>query len=452
MTAGTDTLPCGCMGKTSLDGVVHPARQRVREPLAGVGVYLGGALDCGLVPRRTALDRTEARVVLDGDGGVRRTDAGGASDLAPAWGLVSVLAAPETGTGIPAFADALRRGYGALTTGGRLMIAKGHSVQVAGADRTTLAADLLQPRGERRPGYVAGNVDVVHAFPGLDPATQAAVAGEHALNDCYAYGATAERALRPVVGVPGTADAPRVRTVRRWYREGLSDGVALRSPTVLRHGGRGWLFGATATAELAHVPPVHTGRVAPGDAVLLHRPLGAVAALSAARDDDDDAVRERAVSTLRADHADVGEVVASLSPADGAGFDPDRHLKLATDVSGPGLGGVVDAVSRGGHRLHVEALPFLDSDAVGRARRRWLVPDATVGTNGPVAMVGRLGAVARAEERLRKHGADPVRLGRVEAGAGAVSTASDVQLDRFIEDATLLHSAGGRNALIPNDD
>jgi hypothetical protein len=452
MTADPDTLPCGCMGKTSLDGVVHPARRRVRGPLARAGVYLGGALECGLVPRRMALDRTEARVVLDGDNDVRRTDTGDASNPVPAWGLVSVLAAPATGTGVSAFANALRRGYGALATGGRLVVAKGHSVQVAGTDQTTFAGDLLRPRGERRPGYVAGNIDVVHAFPNLDPATQAAVASEHALNDCYAYGGTNERVLRPVIGVPGTADAPTATTVQQWYCDDLPGGVALLPPTVFRHGGRGWLFGATATAELAHVPPVHAGRVEPGDAVLLHRPLGAVAALSAPRDDGDDAVRERAVSVLRADHADVGEVIASLSPVNGAGFDPDRHLKLATDVSGPGIGGVVDAVSGDGRRLHIESLPFVDRGAVAQARRQWLIPDATVGTNGPVAMVGRPEAIARAEARLRERGADPVRLGRVEAGSSGVSTADDVRLDRFVEDATLLRSAAGRDTPIPNDD
>jgi hypothetical protein len=438
MTDDHDELPCGCMGKTSLDRVVHPARRRVRHRLAAAGVYLTGALDCGLLPRRESLDRSRARVVLDGDGSVRRSSASGTAT--PAWSLAAVLAAAGTGASVPAFADVLRAGYGELSAGGRLTVAKGHSVQVPNADRTVIASERLRPRGERRPGYVAGNVDVVHAFPGIEPETQATIASAHALNDCYAYGATQKRVLRPLVGVPATADEPTPDEIEAWYRDGLSADVALRRPTSIRHGGTGRLFGATVTAEFTHVPPIQTGRVEPDDVVLLSRPLGAVAALAAAREAGDAAACERFTSILAADHVDVGRIVSAFSPDTHTDFDPDRHLKLATDVSGPGVGGVADTVARRGCRLHVERLPFVDGDAVRRSRRRWLVPDATIGTNGPIAMVGRPPAVGRVEARLRAVGCRPVRLGRIEAGdgPGIASTADGLQLSEFLEDVSLL--------------
>lgn len=425
------------MGKTALDRIVHPARRRVRTRLAAAGVSLIGALDCGLVPRRTTLDRETATVTLT-QGRLENSWNGTATPTGPAWGLTAVLTAPDAGVSVAAFAAAIEAGYTALPVADRLVVSKGHSVQVSDTDRTTITADLLRPRGAREPGYVLGNVDVVHGFPDLDPETQAEIAAAHAFNDCYAYGGTRERTLRPVVGVPATADTPSLETVRTWFDERAPASVTLLAPTVVCHGGRGWLFGATVTAEIAHTPPMHTGRLAPGDAVLLHRPLGAVAALAAGRADNAPAVRERAVAALRTDHSPVGEIVADHAPTAGERFDPARHLKLATDVSGPGVGGVADAVARNGHRLHVERLPFLDRAAVERARAQWLVPDATVGTNGPITMVGTPEVVERVASRLERVGAEPVRVGRVvERGGtedGAVSTDDGVRLDRFVED------------------
>lgn len=437
-----DALPCGCAGKTALGRVVRPARERARSRLAGSGVYLAGDLEAGLVPRTERLERVAGSVSLS-DTGVERPWRGPAPD--EAWGMGAVLAAPDAGRSAAAFADVLEVGYTAPPVRDRLLVAKGHSVQVVGTDRTTVALDLLRPHGSRRPGYVVGNVDVVHGFPGLDPETQAAIAGAHALNDCYAYGATTDRTLRPVVGVPAGVDRPAPERVRAWYQRALPRALDLLEPTVVRHGGRGWLFGASVTAEIDHAPPVHAGRVEPGDEVLLHRPLGAVAALAAARDRDDAPLRERALDTLQDDHAAVGAAIAATCPRVGAGderFDPARHLKVAVDVSGPGVGGVAGTVARSGNRLHVESTPFFDRAAVRHARRNWLLPDATIGTNGPVAMIGRSAAVDRVESALRDAGVDPVRLGRVVADEGRetngerpVSTAAGVRLNGLTETA-----------------
>jgi hypothetical protein len=352
-----------------------------------------------------------------------------------------VFAGPETGASAATFADAIERGYGSLAAGSRLRVVKGHSVQVS-TPETTVAAELLRPQGDRRPGYALGNVDAIHEFSGLDYPTMARIAALHALNDCYAYGGHAERAVRPLVAAP-TDDVPGTRAVRAWFREGLPD-IDLLAPTVVAHAGEEWLFGATATGEITHTPPVHTGRLEPDDRVLLHRPLGAVAALAAARNGHaDERVRERAVAALGHDHVAVAEVIADECPPAGDPFDPDRHLKLATDVSGPGVGGVADLVARGGHRLHVDALPLLDREAVRSARDRWLLPDATLGTNGPVALIGRPSVIERVAGRLRREGATPKPLGRVVAGPGRLSTEPGIDLERLIEDRQLGRPAAG---------
>lgn len=420
----SDPLPCGCAGKTPLDRIVEPARERARPRLARRGVRLVGALDCGLLPRHDGFER---RVISD------TLDANSGGETGDTWALATVFAGARAGTSATAFADTLTQGYGALPAD-RLAVVKGHSVQVDG-DGTTVAAELLSPHGTRRPGYVLGNVDAIHDFPELDRATVARIAVLHALNDCYAYGGADDRTVRPLVAAPAGGRVPD--DVEPWFRD-LPAGIDRLPPTVVRHSGRGWLFGATATADIDHSPPIHAGRLEPGDTVLLHRPLGAVAALAAARHGHADAeVRRRAIDALRTDHVAVGEAVAAASPRAGEMFDSDRHLKLATDVSGPGIGGVADAVSGRGRRLHVETLPFLDRAAVDRARDRWLVPDATLGTNGPVALVARRRVVERLERRLRRVGFDPVRIGRVVTGGGRVSTADGVALDRLIEDRRL---------------
>jgi selenophosphate synthase len=439
---GIETLPtvCGCAGKTALDRIVFPALVRIRDR-TGPGILLPDAVDAALLPRTSDLDRDVAAVTLDGS----RPPAVG--DEGPTWTLSATFANRRLGSSTDRFTEAVGPTYAALADDdsgatGRHVVGKGHAVQLAGATMGRQWFEHLRPVGERRPGYRAANVDVVHAFPGLEPERQAEIAVLNALNDCYATGATAERSVRPLVATPDRS-APSADRVRAWYGTAVPPDVTVNAPALVEHDGRGWLFGATATAAGSGTPALRPSAVEPGDAVLVHRPLGGLALLSHAADDRGDGVksangsaRRTALAALTSDHRAVARALAEFRLDQGERFDPDRHLKLVTDVSGPGVAGVGRALGPE-YGLRLTDLPLLDRAALERARDRWVVPDVTVETNGPLAVVAQPGVARAVDETLATlDGAAPGRLGTVrerDTDDPPVTVADGVPAGRYVE-------------------
>lgn len=422
---------CGCAGKTSLERVVRPALADVRAELAADGIKVAGDLEAGLLPNTASLEQS-----VVGEKGREDGDH-------PWRYLTAVFADVRTGSDPERFRHMLVEKYRSLaaTHDGtesvgadvRRTIVKGHSAQLEGADESVVWSERLRPVGNRRPGYRLANIDVIHAFPALRPQQQAAIAVCHALNDCYAGGAHKERTIRPVVAVPSSSAVTRER-VSSWFRPSTPAGVTLHEPAVITHDGRGWLFGATATAVTGQTPPVHTGAIEPGDAVVIHRPLGGLALYAGGTDADDLSVRKRALEALTADHAPVAEAVAASRPHPDERFDPDRHLKWVGDVSGPGLDGIVHATGFADCGIHLESLPLIERETLAEIRKRWVVPDVTVETNGPLAVIGRPTAIEQFRQRLKDiPTADPGRIGRVTDAAEELTWSESVDLEWYVE-------------------
>jgi hypothetical protein len=419
-----ETVPtrCGCAGKTPLERIVRPALAGIRRRVPGVAIVDG--LEAGLLPRTAGIERSIA-----GDAG---GEAGASGEF-----VAAAFLGRECGSDSDAFRAVLSEAYRrwAERSGGAT-IRKGHSIQLGAGAEPTVWGETFRPHGRARGGYWAVNVDVIHALPGLDPVAQAGVAAAHALNDCYTQGAAAERDLRPVVGLPD-GSGPDPDRVRRWYVTAVGSDVAVREPAIVRHGGRGWQFGAAALAATERVPPIHTGRIEAGDGVVLHRPLGSLALYAGSVDGEgavDADARERALDALAADHAAVARAIEASCPRPGERFDPARHLKWAADISGPGLGGVPEATAAAGCGLSLEALPLLDRGGLDAVRRRWIVPDVTVETNGPIAAVGTADALARFQRRLSGcPSADPTRIGTVTDVPGEFRWGDAPRADRYLD-------------------
>lgn len=438
---------CGCAGKTPLDRIVRPARARVSHRLAETNVRFAGDLDCALLPRTEAVEHvhvggdgsTVARTQGTSDGAAR--DASGRS-----WAVSAILASTDDATSVAQFTDVLERGYRALTGGAPTVVGKAHSVQIPDATKTNQVSDVFTPVGDRRPGFRAANVDVIHAFPGLDPGEQAGIATVHALNDCYAIGAAADAVVHPIVALPETGYRSEPATIANWYRRHAPPGTTVRNPQCVVHDGGACLYGATVTATVDRIPPIHTHRLTPGDGVLLTRQLGAVAWYAHAASVDDEDLRRAATAELLDGHETVAETIRAFSPEPGDVFDPTRHIKVATDVSGPGLLGVARLPERAGCRLRVDALPFLDRAAVDAARERWLLPDATIGTNGPIAVFAHENVLDAVEAELVDADCDPHRIGELERTGGQILTAKSVSLDAYVEDRAIYTDAGASRA------
>ena len=413
---------CGCAGKTSLDRVVRPALDEIRRNVPGVAIVDG--LEAGLLPKTAGVERS----VADGSGGGDGTS----RDF-----VAAAFLGPECGSDSEAFRAVLSETYRQwVGESGGATIHKGHSIQLETNSEPTVWGETFRSSGQQRGGYRAINVDVIHALPGLDPVTQATVATVHALNDCYTQGAAADRDIRPIVGHPEGSDIDPGR-VRRWYVEAAESGVTVREPSLVGHDGRGWQFGASVLAATERLPPIHMGRIDAGDEVSLHRPVGSLALYAGSVDSERPVgsdVRKRALEALTADHAPIARAIEASCPRPSERFDPERHLKWAGDISGPGIGGLAEITAAAGCGLSVEAVPPLDRQGLDAVRRRWIVPVVTVETNGPIAAVGTADALDRFERRLGgRPSADPTRIGTVTGVSGEFRTAEGSHAEQYLD-------------------
>ncbi|QLG26025.1 hypothetical protein HUG10_00015 [Halorarum halophilum] len=414
---------CGCAGKTPLDRVVLPARERIRSRLADTSVSLGPDRDAALLPRCDRVESDTEVVALNGRAPTGPTDDG------EAWTLAAAFAGDRLADS-ERFAGAVGEAYAALD-GQPVTIGKGHAVQVPGADDGALWLEHLRPRGPRRDGVLAASVDVIHGFPGLSPAESLRIAILNACNDLHAVGAVADREVRPLVAAP-RGELPADDTVATWTDDSVPvDATALR-PATVEHDGGGWLFGASVRAVAQRAPA--RPPLEPGVEVLLTRPLGGLALFAHGVASDDREFRERGLERLRTDTRPIAEALASFRPDSGEPFDPDRHVARVTDVSGEGVAGIGRVVADAGRSLRVEALPLLPG--VDEVADAWTVPDVTVETNGPLAIVARSGALDRVADRLVEvSGSRPTRLGTVVRGGPRLSAAPGCEASRYVERA-----------------
>jgi hypothetical protein len=434
---------CGCAGKTPLDRVVRPALNELREQLETVRI--AGDLEAGLLPNTSVLERS-----IVGSGTAVEPRATPNIEEHPPRFVTTAFVDAESGSDPDRFCDGLVDAYQSLVPphpnseaacsktdqNESGTVIKGHSIQLEGATEPVIWGEQFVPSGRRRPGYRAVNIDVVHAFPQLEPDQQATVAIYHALNDCYAQGATDERIVRPIVAVPEGSELLHDR-VRRWYRMAAPADVAVYEPAIITHSGRGWQFGASTTAATNRTPPVRRLAIKPGDEILLHRPLGGLALYAgsvAGHSSLDSGARERATEALTTDHVAVARAIAGSCPAPDESFDPDQHLKWVGDISGSGIQGLVHVLGTADCGLRLTNLPLLDRDSLARIRKQWIVPDVTVETNGPLAAIGKSSAVDRFKRRLKQVPATkPTRIGRAIGDGGALWWDTDIALERYVE-------------------
>lgn len=425
---------CGCNGKPPLDRVVLPAVRDVQDKLDGSPVTVATHEDVGYLPATDRIERTveTSRPGDDPDSVSSDPDAPGCSG--EMYSLAATLLDGRTGSSVDRFSEYLYRTYQRSIPGGNGVIPKGHTVLVDGISEPVQVFEHLRPSGQRLPGQRVANVDVIHALPEQPVETQARVAAYNALNDCYSAGGYRERTVRPILA-HSSGDAIGTGECRRWFRRALPADITLLEPCIVTHDGTGWLFGATVTARITHDPPRFVQELGPGDRILVHRPLGALARYTNALVSDGlDGGRTRTVDPMTRDHVAVAREIAAFCPGPDEPFDGTSHLKLASDVSGPGIGGIHERIGRTDIDVELTDLPLVDPDVIARGQQEWLLPDVTRETNGPLAVVGTEEVIDEFERSVSDiPAADPAVVGRIVEGDGNVTADDSVEIQHFIE-------------------
>jgi hypothetical protein len=445
ITEDADLTRCGCAGKTPLSQVVFPARERIATRLAGSSIQLGSAADAAVFPieSKVGLDRVVDAVPLDGT--VPEQPFSDWDDDTNEDHRIITLAVAFLNDGL-ADADRLGRVLGDAyrgLDGSPVTIGKGHTVQVSGASGGDLWLEHLRPtrpvdiNGSDR-SVIAANIDVLHAFPALSPAAQARIAALNACNDLHAVGATDNRAVRPLVMAP-VESMPDPEQVTGWYREDAPEDVTVLPASVRTYDGEGWLIGASVTAHTNAArkkPPLPDGC-----AVLLTRPLGALACFAHGVAANENLMRERGLAYLQRDTSDIADVIRKFRPDRNESFNSAKHVVRVTDISGEGITEVAQLAVRAGRSLRLRRLPLLPG--AEEAAMAWTVPDATVETSGPFAVVATPAVLEGVREQLEGIGsAAPVRIGTLAAEGPPIVDATETDLSRVIEAAARWPTGG----------
>ncbi len=421
---------CGCGGKISLEDVIYPARRKLSERLREVGVELGEAGDVGIFPLTDEYRRTVAKAEA-GNGEPTEMPQ---SDR-HVWTLTATLANADIGGSEQQFLDTVGDIYESLGEIGSVTIGKGHSVQLPEASSMVQWFEHFEPVGPRREGHMVANVDIIHAFPELPVRRQAAIASFHALNDCYSAGAYEDRTIRPIVVVT-TGNDVTPEEVNEWYGSALPNDVTVLPGVVLEHDGYGWLFGATATASISHDPPTFERQITPGDQVLLHRPIGGLAMYTVGIDDSAEKLKDSALHELSTDNRPVAGALARYCPGPEESFDPSKHIKYTSDISGPGIRDLQKPAETNDLTFHIRKIPMLSETITDHVSQRWTVPDVTVETNGPIAVVASATVIRNLkEDLLGLSPADPAVVGEyTESASAPISVDGNLEVEQYIED------------------
>lgn len=414
---------CGCSGKPPIDSVARPAIKRVRECLDDSPVLLGNDPDVGLVPRTDNVQR-EFRSLRPGEHG-GQVDVSGISD----YTLAGTFVDTKTGNDVDQLSQYLFNIYSKIGNGNQVNILKGHSILIKDASAPIQIFEDIQLTGEAQPGITAANIDVIHSFPELVGEQQARIAICNAANDCYTVGAHEDMVIRPLVLFPQGITLSN-SSIEEWYSNAAPEHATVLDARSLEHDGTGWLFGTTITAASSNKPPRFTSKLAPGDEVLINRPFGGLATFTASVESGD--FSEDVVKTLTKDHINTAKLIESYCPGPDEDFDQDKHIKLVTDISGPGIRGVLDYLSS--TDLLLTALPLIDDEKINSAQQRWLLPDVTVETNGPLLIIGSnevIESISRdfqvnVESRFEN-------IGYLTEGSGTIKAKSGLNIGQYIE-------------------
>jgi selenophosphate synthase/acylphosphatase len=282
---------------------------------------------------------------------------------------------------------------------------------------------------EKGPGYLLANNDtiqVIDPMEDFDSPLQVAVAVNNALNDLYVKGAYKEVHIAPVYDAP---EPYHSRVERRMLEYASSLGKLIKAPQPQR----GYLLlGATAYAHLDREPPTYYDKIDENFYIIVTRPFGELAYFTVyvAIHTDEGLYREfekrvmpvdefekekrRVLELMATPNVEVARVIYDHLPDLGERFDPERHIAATIDVSGPGVFVFKEVAERANVDVELFDIPLLNPKLSLFAADNYIMPDATAGTNGAVALFLHKRLVDEVLSRLEKipH-LKPMVVGRV---------------------------------------
>ena len=418
-----ESLSLGCSVKIDLYNVLYPALALLKEDVKKLNLVIAPREDAAIMPgsgaemRRLFLDVEEPHIEPEE-----------LEKLAPDLAVVLVQLYMAKAAASDRFAHYAAKLYKALgSSRHRVWLGKAHSIISTKPGAEFYMVDFFKI--ERGPGYVLANNDtiqVIDPMEDFDSPLQVAVAVNNALNDLFVKGAYRDVHVAPIYDAP----APYYdRVERRMLEYAASLGKLVKAP---QPRGGYLLLGATAFAHLDREPPTYYDKLDENFYVVVSRPFGELAYFTtyvAIHTDeglykefekrvmpveDFEKEKRRVLELMATPNVEVAKVIYDHLPDLGGRFDPEQHVAATIDVSGPGVFVFKEVAERANVDMELFDIPLLNPRLALFAAENFIMPDATAGTNGAVALFVHKKLVDDVVDKLAKipH-LKPVVAGRV---------------------------------------
>ncbi|MEM1597839.1 MAG: SelD-related putative sulfur metabolism protein [Pyrobaculum sp.] len=390
-----ESLSLGCSVKVDLYNVLYPALQLLKDEVNKLNLVIAPREDAAIVAGRYA---SIHRVFLDVES--PRLDPMFVEKLAPDLAIVLVQVYMGKAGSPDAFAKYVAELYRALgSSRHRVWLGKGHSIVSTKKGAEFYMVDFLKV--EKGEGFVLANNDTIQVIDpseDFDSPLQVAVAVNNALNDLFIKGAYKEIHIAPVYDAP----EPFYKAVKSRVEEYASSlGKLVETPQPQR----GYLLlGATAHAYLDKEPPTFYKKIDKDFVVVVTRPFGELAFFTTyvAINTDEylfkkfekevmpveqfEKEKRKVLEIMATPNLEVAKAIYQFLPELGRPFDPEAHVAATIDVSGPGVFVFKEVAERAGVDVRLYDVPLLSPEVSKFAALNYIMPDATAGTNGAVAI------------------------------------------------------------------
>lgn len=421
------SVACGCAVKVDLYSVVYPALRRVRENIEPKGIIISERRDADIFMGPDRELEIKRRIYDLNDPVI---NVGDIKRMNPSRAIILVQIyqrKAEKGQ----YEEMMTRFFNRLASAlhGRLYIGKGHSIMTTKPDKEFIMADFVSKLDGREIFHVLNNDTIQIVDPTAEWFSEVQIfpAISNALNDLFSLGCYKNLIVKPVLDFPdeeilGAAIEKAEDYCRMHGIELDYEPLNVRSP----------LIGATVSGRSAKQPPVFFNELKEGMQVLIHRPIGDLAVINTLlattlmeglrlRFEEEipmsyeelRSLKDRVVEILMEPNFEVAEVINKRLPETGCKFRSDEHIAATTDLSGPGIFTLKELAETSSINIEIDNLVFHSREVARFAGTNYLIPDATSGTNGAIAIIASKQVIEEVISELEGAGYDPFIAGRV---------------------------------------
>ncbi|MCG3109241.1 hypothetical protein L3N51_01531 [Metallosphaera sp. J1] len=423
------SLATGCAVKVDLIDTVYPALEKLKDRLRENNIEVMPREDTDIFVSR------ESEVI-------KRVINGGEFDADRAVSLIQVN--QETAGNPEKFANFLLKIYTGVKTKRKLVVGKGHSIVTTNPKAEVGVLDLIKLDGATLRSYTLANNDTIQIVDPLDdPGSQMQVdvGVSNSLNDLFTKGAFQDLRMIPVADAPDPELKETLmrnfESFSRRYNVELLQDIQPETGTLM--------IGATVVGRSDHELPVFYHKVDENMEILVTRPVGELTPINVHMwlltvPELLETLEERGITLQRVEEAkkraldymtrpnfDTAKVIYEHLPEFGKDFDPQAHIAMTTDVTGPGIFVIKEFADKASVDVELYDVPVIDREINEFATENFIIPNSTAGTNGAIVMFASRKVIDDVAQSLSKRGLEPRVIGRVlRKGNGTVYVKREV--------------------------